>query len=239
MSSTVLAAHASAPQGGEQLRGPSTQSLPTTNLISANHGNGVTLATGTSNIQVIDNSFGFDRFGAPTLPNSGTAIVVNGSSNATVSGNAIAPPCFAAGTRITTERGETAVELLRVGDRVRTMLGDRWEPVMWIGNRRVDCRQHPKPHKVWPVRIAAGTFGLGIPLRDLFLSPDHAVFVNHVLIPVKYLINHRSIEQVVTDEVVYYHIELARHNVPLAEGLPSEVVTSKPAAGRTSPTEER
>jgi len=202
--------------------GPSTQSLPTTNLISGNHGNGVTLATGTSDIQVIDNSFGFDRFGAPTLPNSGAAIVVNGSSNPTVSGNTIALPCFAAGTRITTERGETAVESLCVGERVRTMLGKRWEAVKWIGYRRVDCRHHPEPHKVWPVRIAAGTFGLGMPLRDLFLSPDHAVFVYDVLIPVKYLINHRSIEQVVTDEVVYYHIELARHDVLLAEGLPSE-----------------
>ncbi len=69
--------------------GTSTPSTPTANLISANDGNGVTLETGTSNIQVIGNSFGFDRFGIPNLPNSGYAIVANGSSNAEISDNAI------------------------------------------------------------------------------------------------------------------------------------------------------
>jgi parallel beta-helix repeat protein len=69
--------------------GTSTQSATTTNLISANAENGVTLETGTSNIQVIDNAFGFDRFGIPNLPGSGYAIVVNGSVNAEISGNAI------------------------------------------------------------------------------------------------------------------------------------------------------
>ena len=64
-------------------------SAPTTNVISANNGNGVTLESGTSNIQVTNNSFGFDRFGIPNLPNSGYAIVANGSTNAEISDNAI------------------------------------------------------------------------------------------------------------------------------------------------------
>lgn len=49
-------------------------------MISGNAGNGVTLAAGTSYIQVIGNSIGLDRFGLPILPNSGAAIVANGSS---------------------------------------------------------------------------------------------------------------------------------------------------------------
>jgi len=43
-----------------------------------------------------------------------------------------------------------------------------------------------------------------------------------VLIPIKHLINGISIAQVPLDDVTYYHIELPRHDVLLAEGLPAE-----------------
>jgi hypothetical protein len=129
--------------------------------------------------------------------------------------------CFAAGTRIATERGEVAVEALREGDRVQLVVGSARE-IVWIGQRIVDCSRHPRPKQVWPVRIAAGAFGTGLPHRDLLLSPDHAVYVGEVLIPVKYLINGSSIAQVPVDEVTYYHVELPQHAVLLAEGLPTE-----------------
>jgi hypothetical protein len=45
------------------------------------------------------------------------------------------------------------------------------------------------------------------------------LFVNDVLIPVKLLINRTSIAQIPRDEVTYYHVEVARHDVLLAEGL--------------------
>jgi len=47
----------------------------------------------------------------------------------------------------------------------------------------VDCALHPQPKKVWPVRVSAEALGPGRPHVDLFLSPDHAVYVNEVLIP--------------------------------------------------------
>jgi hypothetical protein len=72
------------------------------------------------------------------------------------------------------------------------------------------------------VRVAAGAFGQGSPHSDLWLSPDHAVYVDNVLIPVKHLINGRTIAQVHVDSITYHHIELAEHNVLLAEGLPAE-----------------
>ena len=130
--------------------------------------------------------------------------------------------CFRAGTRILTERGEAAVEDLRVGDRVRTVLGGTVEPITWIGRREVDCARHPKPRHVWPVRVAADAFGPGQPHTDLFLSPRHAVYVNEVLIPIRHLVNGSTITQVPTDQVTYYHIELPRHDVVLAQGLPVE-----------------
>jgi T5SS/PEP-CTERM-associated repeat protein len=129
--------------------------------------------------------------------------------------------CFAAGTRIAGPRGEVAVEALRVGDSVALAQGGVAE-VVWIGRRTVDAARHPQPRKVWPVSIAAGAFGAGMPRRDLLLSPDHAVFVEDVLIPVKQLINGSTIVQVPVDSVSYYHIELAQHDVVIAEGLPVE-----------------
>lgn len=138
------------------------------------------------------------------------------------SGALVDIPCFAAGTRIRTERGEVAVEDLREGDRAWTMIGESYEPVQWIGHRHVDCRAHPKPEKVWPVVVSAGAFGPGLPARDVWLSPDHALFVNDVLIPAKLLVNGSTIRQVQVDEITYYHVELPWHEVLLAEGMPAE-----------------
>ena len=97
-------------------------------------------------------------------------------------------PCFRAGTRIATVRGSVAVEALRVGDRVLSAFGGT-VPVVWIGYGRVDCRRHPRPDAVLPVRVRADAFGVGLPQRDLWLSPEHAVHVDDVLIPVRCLVN--------------------------------------------------
>jgi len=133
----------------------------------------------------------------------------------------VAVACFVRGTRIATARGAVAVEDLAPGTSVCAQNG-RLAPVAWIGRRVVDCRRHPDPRAVWPVRVAAGAFGFGRPARDLYLSPDHAVFADGVLIPVKHLIDGRGIAPVAVDRVEYWHVELDRHDVLLAEGLPCE-----------------
>jgi hypothetical protein len=61
-----------------------------------------------------------------------------------------------------------------------------------------------------------------VPHHDLYLSPDHAVFVDGVLIPVRHLINGVSIAQEQVAEVEYWHVELDRHDILLAEGLAAE-----------------
>jgi T5SS/PEP-CTERM-associated repeat protein len=133
-----------------------------------------------------------------------------------------AAPCFAAGTRIATTRGEVAVEDLAVGDLLPTVLGEDAAPVVWIGRREVACARHPDHRKVWPVRVAAGAFGAGRPYAELWLSPDHAVYVGEVLIPVRFLVNGTTIAQVAVERVTYYHVELPRHDVVLAQGLEVE-----------------
>jgi hypothetical protein len=72
------------------------------------------------------------------------------------------------------------------------------------------------------VRVAAGAFGAGLPYRDLWLSPGHSVVSEGALVPIKHLLNGRSVAQVDRPNVEYWHVELEAHDVLLAEGLPAE-----------------
>lgn len=131
-------------------------------------------------------------------------------------------PCFASGTKIQTPYGETPVENLRVGDLVTLHQGGSAE-IIWSGSRTVDLRRHPTPEKAQPIRILAHAFGPHLPARDLRLSPDHALFLDGHLIEAKTLVNGATIiRETDTSSVTYHHIELARHNVLLAEGIPAE-----------------
>ena len=116
----------------------------------------------------------------------------------------------------------TTVMDLRPGMRVVSLLARRLVPVRWVGWRRIDCTRQPRAEEVWPVRVSAGAFGPGVPHRGLWVSRDHAVFLEGLLIPVRTLINGASIAQVRCDAVAYFHVELAEHGVLLAEGLPAE-----------------
>ncbi|MBB4196270.1 hypothetical protein CCR94_05455 [Rhodoblastus sphagnicola] len=129
--------------------------------------------------------------------------------------------CYRRGARIATERGEVAVEDLRVGDVAVTANGGR-RPVRWIGWRRLGLARDPDPRAVWPVRIAAHAFGEDRPRRDLWVSPGHNIFVDGALIPAIALANGVTIEQVALAQVEYYHVELDAHDILLAENLPAE-----------------
>ena len=129
--------------------------------------------------------------------------------------------CFAEGTRIGTPAGPRPVETLAVGDEVDTALSGPTR-IRWLGRRHVDCAHHPRPETVFPVRVAAGAFGERLPDRVLFLSPEHAVYIDGVLIPIRRLINGTTIEQVPMNSVTYHHIELPHHDVLFAEGLSCE-----------------
>jgi len=179
--------------------------------------------------------------------------VVDSSGNSTISLNSM--PCFAAGTRILTTRGETQVEQMREGMQV-ILADERIVPVTWIGHRTVDIAGHPHPETVRPVLIMAGAISNGVPARDLLISPDHAVALNGHLIPAKALINGSTIRQIDRRTITYYHVELPEHAVLLAEGTPCEsyletgnrhnfengdapVIALHPAFGPTTPDWQR
>lgn len=152
-----------------------------------------------------------------------TAADFQGLGSSTVTTSHVAAgvaACFATGTRIATARGDIPVEALDVGDQVITADGGT-APIVWIGQRTVDCTATPRPHDVMPVCVAAGAFG-DLPVRDLLLSPDHGLFVDGALIPVRYLLNGATIFQQPVLRVTYWHIELPRHAILLAERLAAE-----------------
>jgi len=131
-------------------------------------------------------------------------------------------PCFAAGTSLATPRGEVAVDGLAAGDELLTLSGTV-QRVTWIGRRRIDLTRHPEPSRAQPIRIRPDTFADGVPRRELRLSPDHAVLRDGLLIPIRLLVNGASVlRDTGCRTVTYYHVELATHDVLLADNLPAE-----------------
>jgi hypothetical protein len=131
-------------------------------------------------------------------------------------------PCFCAGTRIATPEGDVAVEDLALDQMVVLASGEA-APIRWIGHRSIDLTRHKRPDLVRPVRIAAGALADAVPVRDLLVSPDHAMLVDGALVPARLLVNHRTItEETAARTVTYFHVELDRHDIIIAEGAPSE-----------------
>lgn len=145
------------------------------------------------------------------------------TSNGTLTTVSLQPgaPCFVAGTRILTPRGEIAVEDLNVGETVITQSGEDLA-IVWIGRRTIDLNLHPRPEQVQPVCIAAHALAEDVPRRDLKVSPDHALLIDDVLVPAQLLLDGLNIRRVTPASVTYYHVQLAQHAALFAENAPAE-----------------
>jgi beta-glucanase (GH16 family) len=154
-------------------------------------------------------------------PASGAVGAPSGVGTASGSSPSANPaPCYCTGTRILTEHGETAVEDLRVGQRVVTASGQR-RPIRWIGTRRYPGLTAPPADR--PVRIRAGALADGAPARDLWVSPDHTLLLDGLLVAAGHLVNGRTVtrgEAVI--DLTYWHVELDSHDMLLAEAIPAE-----------------
>lgn len=130
--------------------------------------------------------------------------------------------CFLTGTRILTDRGEVTVETLNIGDHVLTADGVS-EPIKWVGHQTIDPSRVKYPMRGFPILIKAGALGHNRPHRDLYVSPDHAMFVEGLLINAGALVNGRSILKTEpTETFTYHHVELHRHSLLVAEGTAAE-----------------
>jgi hypothetical protein len=134
--------------------------------------------------------------------------------------------CFLRGTRILTPGGEVAVEDLRAGDAVLTRFGGV-QRVKWMGRQRY-ARRFLSPDR-YPVCLKAGALGEGTPIRDLYVSPGHALLVAERLVLARALVNGVTVTQDAAPELVdYFHVELEGHDCLFAEGAWAESYADGP-----------
>jgi hypothetical protein len=130
--------------------------------------------------------------------------------------------CFLTGTLILTDKGEIAVEALTIGDQVLTAEG-QIETIKWIGRQTREPNQVQSPLRGYPILIKAGALGNHLPHRDLYVSPDHALLVDGLLINAGALVNDITILKTEpTETFIYHHVELENHALLIAEGAFAE-----------------
>jgi len=170
----------------------------------------VVFETDAGDLQLVGGS---DQLSRASFPDSASGLTINKS---------VFTVCFLAGTAIATPAGPRPIEELAIGDFVLTADG-RAASVRWMGVQTV-ATVFADPLRSLPIRIAAGTLGDGLPHRDLFVSPDHALFLDGVLVQAGALVNGTTIvrDTAMSERFTYFHIELDDHALILAEGVPAE-----------------
>lgn len=129
------------------------------------------------------------------------------------------------GARIRAARGDVPVELVAPGDEVVVIRNgvEVLEPVKWVGTQRIDIARHRYAEEVAPIRIRKDAIADGQPATDLWVSPEHSLIIDGLCVPASCLVNGASI---VSERdhapFTYYHIELERHGVLLANSTPAE-----------------
>lgn len=151
---------------------------------------------------------------------TGFALVSDGN------GGSFAEVCFLAGSLISTPSGTTAVEDLVVGDNVTAYLdgAETVRQVTWAGQARCTVRPHlPLDQAGYPVRILKNAISEGVPFKDMLITAEHCLFFDGKFVPVRMLVNGRSIfyDTSITS-YDYYHIETADHSVIMADGMLTE-----------------
>lgn len=141
--------------------------------------------------------------------------------------------CFVRGTLIRTSSGNIPIENLVVGDSVLT-LDNGFQPLRWIGKRRLSRVEMENNPKLKPIRIKAGALGSNLPEQDLLVSPQHRVLVRNgivarmfdeteVLVPANKLLAMPNIDvEQDVDGVDYFHILFSSHEIVYSNGSPTE-----------------
>ena len=117
---------------------------------------------------------------------------------------------LAAGTRLLTARGEVEVENLVPGDSVLTLRDPALLPVIWIG-RSIGSAP--------PIRIRVGSVGPNTPRQDLYVGPDHAVFLNATPVPASTLAAGNTAQDRDGLAPELFHVDVGRPEIIFVEGV--------------------
>jgi hypothetical protein len=127
--------------------------------------------------------------------------------------------CLLSGTNIETTRGIVNVEDLIPGDLVLDSQGS-YSPVRWVGVQTVSPLFSGKAS--WPVKISKGALGENTPNEDLYVSQDHAIFLQGLLVCAEALVNGSTItiEEPKDASIKYYGIDLGPATIHPVHNLP-------------------
>ena len=186
---------------------------------------------GTGNVQITGVAFYLASGPAVFTPTDGAVLrdstfvsstFVNTSTQTPV-GN-FGPPCFTPGALIETPNGLRLIETLQQGDMVNT-LDHGPQPLLWIG------RQKARAVGVFaPVRFDVGAIGNTTPIT---VSQQHRMMLSgwqaelyyglpEVFVAAKHLVDGDTIQIRPGGMVEYIHLLFERHEVVMADGVPSE-----------------
>lgn len=194
----------------------------------------VFFADGSTKYYVMSKDDGFD-------PEIGDDLTVTTFSTFTTTtyGEIGAAICFAAGTRILTDKGCVPVETIRAGVRVQTM-DNGLKEVLWTGAKHLLARDLCAAPHLAPVLVRAGALGNN---ANLIVSPQHRLLLRSPQIIdgqwSESLIKAKHLAMVRSDlawalrsarQVTYHHILLDMHEVIFANGAASESFLPGPMA---------
>jgi len=150
----------------------------------------------------------------------------------TADGNLLYETCYLAGNMITTPDGMRAVETLAVGDRVSVLDAKSGKletrVIVWTGQKTVQTQSSPAldgavDRGAYPVRILKNALAPNMPSQDMLITPEHCLCLDGRLVPVRMLVNDRSIFYDRSFEsYTYYHIETEDHCLIWANNVLTE-----------------
>lgn len=134
--------------------------------------------------------------------------------------------CFLAGTMIETSTGRRAVEDIQVGEVLNVYVNGKTEarPVIWAGKQHTIANMTlPDDEAGYPVRISKGAIAEGVPYKTMLVTAEHCLFFDGKFIPVRMLVNGKSIayDRTITS-YDYYHVETEKHSIINADGVLTE-----------------
>ncbi|MCX2561541.1 Hint domain-containing protein [Acetobacter farinalis] len=133
--------------------------------------------------------------------------------------------CFLAGARVEMADGSfKSIETITVGESVKVFAQDGTAsaaPVTALRTRTVVATHHD----LFPVVIQQNAFAEGLPAQDIALTSEHCLYLEGRFVPVRMLVNGRSIFVDTTHQTFpIYHVETAEHAIINVDGLRSETL---------------